>query len=141
MVTRLRTTRPNVRRLASTKSSSASALLLGLVLVAGGLPASASLAASASQISSTTPLQKMADTERAFAARAKVVGWKQAFLEYFADSAIGFDGETAGPAKDQLRQVPDPPKDLQLLWEPRFGDISANGELGWLTGPSTSINP
>jgi ketosteroid isomerase-like protein len=83
----------------------------------------------------------MADTERAFAARAMVIGWKQAFLEYFADSAIGFDGETAGSAKEQLRQVPDPPKDLQLLWEPRFGDVSADGELGWLTGPSTTINP
>ena len=32
-------------------------------------------------------LQQMADAERAFAARATVVGWKQAFLEYFADSA------------------------------------------------------
>ena len=83
----------------------------------------------------------MVDTERAFAARAKVVGWKQAFLEYFADAAIGFDGDDAGSAKDQIRKQPDPPKDLQLLWEPRYGDASANGELGYLTGPSTTINP
>ena len=36
-------------------------------------------------------LTRMIDAERAFAARALVVGWKQAFLEYFADEAIGFD--------------------------------------------------
>ncbi len=83
----------------------------------------------------------MVDTERAFAARAKMVGWKQAFLEYFADSAIGFDGETSGSAKDQLRPLPDPPKDMQLLWEPRYGDAAKSGELGYLTGPSTNINP
>jgi ketosteroid isomerase-like protein len=69
-----------------------------------------------------------------------VVGWKQSFLEFFADSAIGFDGE-AGPAKEQIRKNPDPPAGFQLLWEPRFGDIAASGDLGWLTGPSTSINP
>jgi ketosteroid isomerase-like protein len=83
----------------------------------------------------------MVDAERAFAARAKVIGWKQAFLEYFADAAVGFDGDNAGPAKDQIRQQPDPPKELQLLWEPRYGDVAASGELGWLTGPSTTINP
>src|SRR5262245_3682664 len=88
-----------------------------------------------------TALKQMADTERAFAKRATVIGWKQAFLEYFADDAIGFDGVKAGSAKDQLRKIPDPPKDAQLLWEPRYGDIAASGELGWLTGPSTSINP
>jgi ketosteroid isomerase-like protein len=85
-------------------------------------------------------LQQMVAAERAFAARALVVGWKQSFLEYFSDSAIGFDGE-AGPAKDQIRKNPDPPPELQLLWEPRYGDIATSGELGYLTGPSTTINP
>ena len=83
----------------------------------------------------------MIDTERAFAARAKVVGWKQSFLEYFADAAIGFDGDEAGSAKNQIRKLPDPPKGMQLLWEPRYGDAAASGELGYLTGPSTNINP
>ena len=86
-------------------------------------------------------LSRLADTERAFAARAAVVGWKQAFLEYFADDAVAFNGAKTEPAKDQLKQVPDPPKDLQLLWEPRYGDVAASGDLGWLTGPSTTINP
>jgi ketosteroid isomerase-like protein len=86
-------------------------------------------------------LLDMVATERAFAGRAQAVGWKQAFLEYFADDAIGFDSDQSGRAKDQIRSAPDPPKELQLLWEPRYGDIAASGDLGYLTGPSTSINP
>jgi ketosteroid isomerase-like protein len=83
-------------------------------------------------------LMQMIEAERAFAARALVVGWKQSFLEYFADDAIGFDGGV-GLAKDQLRATPDPPQDLQLLWEPRYGDVAASGELGYLTGPVRNI--
>jgi ketosteroid isomerase-like protein len=86
-------------------------------------------------------LQQMVDTERAFAARALVVGWKNAFLEYFSESAVGFAEGAAGNAKDQLRKVPDPPKDLQLIWEPRLGEISASGEIGFLTGPAQTIDP
>src|SRR5262245_10195949 len=86
-------------------------------------------------------LMMLVDSEHAFALRARAVGWKQAFLEYFADDAIGFNGDRTVAAKDQLRGVPDPPKDLQLLWEPRYGDLAASQELGWLTGPSTTINP
>jgi ketosteroid isomerase-like protein len=85
-------------------------------------------------------LTQMIDTERAFAARALVVGWKQAFLEYFADDAVGFD-DGAGPAKTQIRSNPDPPKDLQLIWEPRYGDVAASGELGYLTGPVRNVRP
>jgi ketosteroid isomerase-like protein len=91
--------------------------------------------------SDLTALQAIADTERAFAQRATVVGWKQAFLEYFAEDAIAFAGEGTAPAKEGLRAAPDPPRDLQLLWEPRVGDAAASGELGYLTGPSTTINP
>ena len=83
-------------------------------------------------------LTQMIDAERAFAARALVVGWKQAFLEFFADDAVGFDGG-AGLAKDQIRKNPDPPADLQLIWEPRYGDVAASGELGYLTGPVRNV--
>ena len=83
-------------------------------------------------------LTQMIDAERAFAARALVVGWKQAFLEYFADDAVGFEGGP-GLAKDQIRKNPDPPSDLQLLWEPRYGDVAASGDLGYLTGPVRNI--
>jgi ketosteroid isomerase-like protein len=85
-------------------------------------------------------LAEMADAERAFVQRAQEVGAKQAFLDYFADSAVGFDAGRPAPAKDGIRKQPDPPKDVKILfwWEPRYGDIAASGELGWLTGPVRS---
>ena len=86
-------------------------------------------------------LMQMVETERAFAARALVIGWKDAFLEYFADDAVGFDEGQAGLARDQIRANPDPPKDLRLIWEPRYGDMAASGELGYLTGPVQNILP
>nr|AQQ74800.1 hypothetical protein [uncultured bacterium] len=81
----------------------------------------------------------MLETERAFAARALVIGWKAAFLEYFAPGAVGFSAGQAGSARDQLANTPDPPKDQQLIWEPRYGDVAASGELGYLTGPARSV--
>ena len=85
-------------------------------------------------------LAEMADAERAFVQRAQEVGAKQAFLDYFADSAVGFETGRPAPAKDGIRSQPDPPKDVKVLfwWEPRYGDIAASGELGWLTGPVRS---
>ena len=35
-------------------------------------------------------LVAMADTERAFAKTATVKGWRDAFLEFFADDAMAF---------------------------------------------------
>lgn len=86
-------------------------------------------------------LSMMLHTERAFAARALTVGWKSAFFEYFADDAIGFQGTTAGFAKEQIRRRPDPPSGERLVWEPRYGDIAASGELGYLTGPVQTTVP
>lgn len=86
-------------------------------------------------------LTQMIDTERAFARRALEIGWKAAFLEYFAADAVGFDEGQIGLARDQIRANPDPPKDHQLIWEPRYGDVAASGELGYLTGPVRSILP
>jgi len=86
-------------------------------------------------------LDDMVRTEQRFAARARVVSWKQAFLEYFADSASGFDDDRVVPAKELFRKLPDPPKDVQLIWEPRYGDIASSGDLGYLTGPVRRINP
>ena len=83
-------------------------------------------------------LTQMIDAERAFAARALVVGWKQSFLEYFAEDAVGFDGEV-GLAKEQIAKSPDPPTDLQLIWEPRYGDVAASSDLGFLTGPVRNV--
>jgi ketosteroid isomerase-like protein len=107
------------------------ALLPAIVAVACAIPAFAQNPA----------LTEMVRAEQRFAARALVAGWKQAFLEYFADSAVGFDEEQTAPAKDLFRKQPDPPKELRLIWEPRYGDIAASGDLGYLTGPVRRINP
>jgi ketosteroid isomerase-like protein len=86
-------------------------------------------------------LDQMISAERAFAAKALEVGWKQAFLEFFAVDAVGFDKGQAGLARLQIETNPDPPKDQQLIWEPRHGDVAASGELGYLTGPVQNILP
>src|SRR5213593_4713474 len=77
---------------------------------------------SAQRKGGASALDEMVRTEQRFAARALGVGWKQAFLDYFADNAVGFDGEQTASAKDLLRKQPDPPKDRRLIWEPRYGD-------------------
>ena len=84
-------------------------------------------------------LTEMADTERAFARRAAEVGVRDSFLEFVADDAIRFDAEP-GPARPFLEKLkPQPASVVELLWEPRFGDIAASGELGYLTGPASRI--
>src|SRR5689334_4209531 len=109
------------------------AAALCLLALAAGAPAAQRARAKPKPEPIPPALEAMADTEREFAKRATVVGWKQAFLEFFSDSAIGYDGESVGPAKEQIRANPDPPKDHQLLWEPRYGDVARSGELGYLT--------
>ena len=110
------------------------------VLAAWAAPAVAQRGASTAD-AIPPALEAMADTEREFAQRAREVGWKQAFLDYFSESAVGYNGEEVGPAKEQIRGNPDPPKDHQLIWEPRYGDVARSGELGFLTGPSRNILP
>ena len=101
----------------------------------------AAMVVAAPAFSQNLALTEMVRAEQTFAARALVVGWKQSFLEYFADTAVGFDGDQTAPAKSLFRKQPDPPKDLRILWEPRFGDIAASGDLGYLTGPVRTMNP
>ena len=111
---------------------------LRLSLVAAIVLATANLAGQAPE-ALPQALTQMVEAERAFAARALVIGWKQAFLEYFAPDAVGFDEGKVGLARDQIVKNPDPPPDLQLMWEPRFGDVSGSGELGFLTGPVQNV--
>jgi len=85
-------------------------------------------------------LAAMADTERQFAKTATIKGWRDAFLDFFADDALALGREVTA-AKDGLRKQPSTPfSQFELVWEPRLGDVAASGDLGWLTGPSTSIN-
>ena len=121
---------PGVRRLVG---------VICVLALAWGTPAGAQRASRPEVLPAA--LEAMVDSERAFAKRALEVGWKQAFLDYFSESAVGYNGEEIGSAKEQIRANPDPPKDHQLLWDPRYGDVARSGELGYLTGPSRNILP
>jgi hypothetical protein len=85
-------------------------------------------------------LSSMADAERAFARAAASRGIRAAFLEYLDDDAIGFR-PAFGRAKDEWKARPEPANPLAttLEWEPRTGDVSIDGLLGWLTGPYTLV--
>lgn len=86
-------------------------------------------------------LQKMAETERAFAKRAAESTVREAFIEFFADEAVSFEPDP-GPARERLRASARPqPPGFQLLWEPRLGDVAESGDLGFLTGPAEYILP
>jgi ketosteroid isomerase-like protein len=105
-----------------------------------GALAAAAIAAAA-QMTIPPALQKMADTERAFAKRAQEVTVREAFIDFFADESIAFEPDPT-PARESLRKQTRPqPAGFQLLWEPRLGDIAASGDLGYLTGPSETIVP
>ncbi len=83
-----------------------------------------------------TALAAMVDTEQAFSHAATADGIVTAFLRFFADDAITFDGETVGSARAEWARRKLPPS-LRMQWEPRTGDVSAAGDVGWLTGPVT----
>jgi ketosteroid isomerase-like protein len=85
----------------------------------------------------STAFEEMAQTERAFAQRAQEVSVHQAFIEFFADDAVSFQSGQPASAQAQMRQRPIQRRDPNVLfwWEPRYGDIAASGDLGWLTGP------
>ena len=109
-------------------------------IAAGAVLLTALMQEPAAQLSIPPELEAMAATEREFAKAATAKGWRDAFLEFFADDAIAFTPDVV-PAKDRLRKQPSTPfSEFELVWEPRTGDVSASGDLGWLTGPSTSIN-
>jgi ketosteroid isomerase-like protein len=88
-------------------------------------------------------LARMADTERAFAKRALDTSVREAFIEFFADESVSFEPPGPGPARERLRARPaQPPRPgFQLLWEPRYGDVAASGDLGYLTGPVENVIP
>jgi ketosteroid isomerase-like protein len=102
----------------------AAAFSVGIVM--GGV------SAAAQEKAPSNAMAALVETERAFVVRAQQTNWRDAFLEYFAEGITGFDGEDI---KARLRKRPAPPKELEFWWEPRYGDVAASGELGWLTGP------
>jgi len=89
---------------------------------------------------SGTAIDSMVEAERSFARLSAEQGMRAAFLAFIADDGIGF---RPGPVllKEAVRNDPGPAPGFRLLWEPRYGDIAASGELGYLTGPYTVESP
>ena len=78
--------------------------------------------------------------ERAFAARAAVVGMSPSFLEYMTDDAVIFAPDPI-LARAFYGAVPvgKAPKDggTLLNWWPNFAGMARSGDLGFTTGPAT----
>jgi hypothetical protein len=78
--------------------------------------------------------------ERAFAARAGVIGIAPSFLEYMTDAAIVFSPDPRlARAVYGGRPAPKLPKDggTLLNWWPNFAGLARSGDLGFTTGPAT----
>jgi ketosteroid isomerase-like protein len=76
-------------------------------------------------------LQKLVETEIAFAKTAELKGTKAAFLEFLADDAIVFQpAETNG--KLFWQEIAASP--AVLVWKPSVADVSSDGNLGYTTG-------
>jgi len=78
--------------------------------------------------------------ERAFAARAAVVGIAPSFLEYMADDAVAFTPDPVNAKAFYGARPPGKaPKDggPLLAWWPNFAGVARSGDLGFTTGPAT----
>jgi hypothetical protein len=78
--------------------------------------------------------------ERAFAARAGVIGIGPSFLEYMTDDAIVFSPDPLlAKAVYSGRPPPKLPKDggTLLNWWPNFAGVARSGDLAFTTGPAT----
>ena len=86
--------------------------------------------------STTSALQSMVDTERAFAKMSEDQGVRPAFLAYIADDGILFR-PTAVNGKQWFKEHPLPPADKRALlsWQPTYADISLATDMGYTTGP------
>lgn len=80
---------------------------------------------------SRVDLEKIVETEKAFARFADEKGIKPAFLEFLADDGVMFNPQQVN-GKELWRSRPESP--ALLSWYPVFADVSSNGVLGYTTG-------
>ncbi|HEV7645234.1 MAG TPA: hypothetical protein VGO50_14920 [Pyrinomonadaceae bacterium] len=79
-----------------------------------------------------TDLQKLVDTELAFAKKAADTNTRQAFLDFTADEGVIFNPTvTNAKAFWEKRAV----GASWLAWHPTWADVSADGQAGWDIGP------
>ena len=77
-------------------------------------------------------VEKVVETEKAFARFADEKGVKPAFLEFLTDDALMFNPQQIN-GKEMWRARPDD-SPATLHWYPTFADVSSNGALGYTTG-------
>lgn len=77
-------------------------------------------------------LQRLVDTENAFAQAAGDKGTRSAFLEFLSDDSVVFDPQRANGKQVWTARKESP---AMLYWYPIFADISGNGLIGYTTGP------
>ncbi|MCU1289100.1 MAG: hypothetical protein JWN60_1329 [Acidobacteria bacterium] len=78
-----------------------------------------------------TDLQKLVETEIAFAKAAEAKGTKAAFLEFLSDEGVIFQ-PTEMNGKSYWKNQPE--SAALLSWRPTRADISSDGNLGYTTG-------
>jgi hypothetical protein len=102
--------------------------------------AAATLLATSVQAAPAADAAPVIAAERAFAARAAVIGVAPSFLEYMTDDAIVFSPDPRlARAVYGGRPPPKLPKDggTLLNWWPNFAGLARSGDLGFTTGPAT----
>src|SRR5213079_468364 len=76
-------------------------------------------------------LQKLVDTEHAFAAMAAEKGIPPAFLAFMTSDALAFvPDQTTAKEYYGARKI----NASLLSWAPNYADVSANGLMGYTTG-------
>lgn len=82
-----------------------------------------------------TAAEEVISRELAFAARARIINPKDAFMEFFASDAVMFAPE---PVNALTRLKSSPPWKIILHWWPAEVAVSADGKLAYSTGPVQS---
>jgi hypothetical protein len=81
--------------------------------------------------SAQTTVQKIVDTEHAFARRALEVGNPQSFVEFMTDDAWAFTPDAVNAKKYWSAQKRD---DSILEWAPNAADAASDGSFGYTSG-------
>ncbi len=78
-----------------------------------------------------TNIQKLVDTEHAFARSAAENGTKKAFLEFLASDGLVFVPDRTNGVEYWSARTPNA---SLLSWAPNYADVSSSGLLGYTTG-------
>lgn len=113
------------------------ALAGGSAACDGGPSGEAPAASAGPGEAASIAIREVVAAERAFSALSTEVGMRDAFLTYFADDVVTF-GPAPTVGTEALRAGPEGPK---LEWWPEYAEVSADGSMGFTTGPYVVPGP